>query len=66
MTNQQRSEISRKGGNAVVEKYGREHMAEIGRRGAEALHRKYAMKPVGLSKFVLVDRETNMIASNPF
>jgi uncharacterized protein len=30
------SEAGRKGGEAVVEKYGHEHMAEIGRKGGEA------------------------------
>jgi general stress protein YciG len=30
------AEAGRKGGEAVVEKYGHEHMAEIGRKGGEA------------------------------
>jgi general stress protein YciG len=32
------AEAGRKGGEAVVEKYGPEHMAEIGRRGGESSH----------------------------
>ena len=31
-------EAGRKGGEAVVEKYGPEHMAEIGRKGGEHSH----------------------------
>ncbi len=31
-------EAGRKGGEAVVEKYGEEHMSEIGRKGGEASH----------------------------
>ena len=31
-----RAEAGRKGGEAVVEKYGPEHMAEIGKKGGEA------------------------------
>ncbi|MEW5841363.1 hypothetical protein [Nitrososphaera sp.] len=32
------AEAGRKGGEAVVEKYGPEHMAEIGRKGGESSH----------------------------
>ena len=34
-------EAGRKGGEAVVEKYGPEHMAEIGRKGGEHSHGGY-------------------------
>lgn len=33
------AEAGRKGGEAVVQKYGAEHMAEIGRRGGESSRR---------------------------
>ncbi|MGI0020991.1 MAG: KGG domain-containing protein [Nitrososphaera sp.] len=33
------AEAGRKGGEAVVQKYGPEHMAEIGRRGGESSRR---------------------------
>ncbi len=33
-----------RGGQAVVEKYGREHMAEIGRKGSHAVVRKYGLR----------------------
>lgn len=36
LQNVDRSEAGRKGGEAVVEKYGPEHMSEIGRKGGEA------------------------------
>ena len=36
LKNADRSEAGRKGGEAVVEKYGPEHMAEIGKKGGEA------------------------------
>lgn len=35
---------ARKGGQAVVEKYGREHMREIGRRGARAVAYRYGLR----------------------
>ncbi len=31
-------EAGRKGGEAVIDKYGAEHMAEIGRKGGESSH----------------------------
>lgn len=33
-----------RGGKAVVEKYGREHMAAIGRKGSHAVVRKYGLR----------------------
>ena len=39
-----REEAARLGGQAVVAKYGREHMAELGRKGSRALVRKYGLK----------------------
>ena len=33
-----------KGGRAVVEKYGREHMSTIGSRGASAVAAKYGLR----------------------
>lgn len=33
-----------RGGQAVVEKYGREHMAAIGRKGSHAVVRKYGLR----------------------
>jgi hypothetical protein len=34
-------EAARRGGQAVVEKYGREYMATLGKRGAQSLTEKY-------------------------
>ncbi len=33
-----------RGGRAVVEKYGKEHMAKIGRKGSNAVIRKYGLR----------------------
>jgi general stress protein YciG len=33
-----------RGGRAVVDKYGKEHMAEIGRKGSRAVVKKYGLK----------------------
>ena len=35
---------ARRGGQAVVEKYGREHMAQLGRQGSRAVVRKYGLR----------------------
>jgi len=35
---------AQKGGRAVVEKYGREHMREIGRKGARAVTDRYGLR----------------------
>jgi hypothetical protein len=35
---------AQKGGRAVVEKYGREHMRELGRRGARAVTDRYGLR----------------------
>lgn len=35
---------ARRGGRAVVEKYGREHMRELGRRGARAVTDRYGLR----------------------
>lgn len=32
------------GGRAVVEKYGKDYMAELGRRGSQAVVRKYGLR----------------------
>lgn len=32
------------GGEAVVAKYGRDHMAELGRKGSRAVVRKYGLR----------------------
>jgi len=46
------------GGNAVVQKYGKEHMREIGRKGAQATHSKYRIQHLGTSDFIYVNKET--------
>ena len=33
-----------RGGQAVVDKYGKEHMAEIGRKGSKAVVKKYGLR----------------------
>lgn len=35
---------SSRGGQAVVEKYGKEHMAALGKRGSHAVMRKYGLR----------------------
>ncbi len=39
-----REQVARLGGNAVVEKYGREHMADLGKKGSRAVVRKYGLR----------------------
>lgn len=36
--------IGSRGGQAVVDKYGKEHMAEIGRKGSKAVVKKYGLR----------------------
>lgn len=36
--------VGSRGGQAVVDKYGKEHMAEIGRKGSKAVVRKYGLR----------------------
>jgi general stress protein YciG len=36
--------IGSRGGQAVVNKYGKEHMAEIGRKGSKAVVKKYGLR----------------------
>jgi hypothetical protein len=36
--------IGSRGGKAVVDKYGKEHMAEIGRKGSKAVVKKYGLR----------------------
>ena len=38
------AEPARLGGQAVVEKYGREHMASLGKKGSQAVVRKYGLR----------------------
>ncbi|MHC4749250.1 MAG: hypothetical protein ACYTFW_05185 [Planctomycetota bacterium] len=54
-------EAGRLGGLATLATYGRDHFQAIGRKGGIALHEKYDLKPVSLSGWALVDRETNII-----
>ena len=58
MTKQQ---AGRKGGQATVQRHGREHMAEIGTRGAAVTWQRYHLSPVGQSGWAMVDRETNEV-----
>ncbi|HEU4751883.1 MAG TPA: hypothetical protein VFU47_02165, partial [Armatimonadota bacterium] len=37
-------EAARRGGRAIVEKYGSEHMAAIGRKGSRAVVKKYGLR----------------------
>ena len=39
-----REQVARLGGKAVVEKYGREHMADLGKKGSRAVVRKYGLR----------------------
>lgn len=55
--------IARKGGRALVEKHGVDHMINIGKRGAIALHERYKLQPCGVAGWCLVDRRTNEIKS---
>lgn len=38
------SVVGSRGGQAVVDKYGKEHMAEIGRKGSKAVVKKYGLR----------------------
>jgi hypothetical protein len=38
------AEPARRGGQAVVEKYGRDYMAALGRRGSRAVVRRYGLR----------------------
>jgi hypothetical protein len=40
----ERSAVASKGGQAVVEKYGREHMSQLGKQGSRAVVRKYGLR----------------------
>lgn len=63
MNLQHLKDIAPLGGKAVVKKYGGEYMREIGRRGAQTFHKRYALKPVGLNNFAIVNRETGIIVN---
>lgn len=39
-----REQVARLGGQAVVEKYGRDHMANLGKKGSRAVVRKYGLR----------------------
>lgn len=52
-----RREWGRRGGNATVQKHGRDHMSKIGRRGAETFHKRYMLQAVGLNDFAIVLRK---------
>ena len=52
------------GGLATLKKYGNQHMANIGKRGAQAFWKKYTLKPVNLSHFAIVNRQTNEIIAH--
>jgi hypothetical protein len=60
-TKQKRKAAGRKGGLRTVEKHGREYMSEIGKRGAATLWRRYHLRPVDVSGWALVDRETGKV-----
>lgn len=59
------SEVKRRtgqlGGLATVKRHGREHMQAIGKRGAATLWRRYGLKPCQLTRWALVDRETDEV-----
>ena len=58
-----RAAAGRRGGLAVLEKYGVDHMKKIGAKGAEVFHSRYEYKPVGQDDFAVVHRETNVIVA---
>ena len=43
-TEADRSAPSSRGGQAVVQKYGKEHMSALGKRGSHAVLRKYGLR----------------------
>ncbi len=56
MTKQQ---AASKGGQAVVKKYGREHMRGLAYRW----HAKYELRPYGHNDFLIVERATGRVNS---
>jgi hypothetical protein len=40
----ERTAVASKGGHAVVQKYGREHMSQLGKQGSRAVVRKYGLR----------------------
>jgi len=61
MTDEQKRENARKGGRALVAKYGREHMRRIGSNGGRAFHEKYVLVPVGIGDMAIVHRVTHEV-----
>lgn len=55
---QQRRNAARRGGAALIAKYGHEHMRMIGARGGRAFWQRYYLIPIQGNDFAIVDRET--------
>ena len=58
---EQRRDAGKKGGRAVVEKYGSAWMSELGRRGAKKFHSLYVVQPIGTNSWAIVGRKDNQI-----
>lgn len=56
-------EARRKGGRALVQRYGVEYMRAMGQRGAEATHSRYNIVPVGLAQYSMVDKVTGRVVA---
>lgn len=51
-------DAGRLGGLATLAKHGREHMCTIGRRGAAVFWQRYALQPIDVAAWAIVDRTT--------
>lgn len=53
--------IAALGGKATVSKHGSKHMSTLGKKGAEKTHTLYALKPIGINDFLMVNRKTGEV-----
>lgn len=59
-----KSQAGKLGGLATLKKHGKSHMATIGKKGAIAFWKKYTLKPVNLSHFAIVNRQSGIIIAH--
>jgi hypothetical protein len=58
---QKRAAAGRSGGQSTLKKYGNDHFRKIGARGALITWLTYSLRPVGTSRFAMVNRETGKV-----
>jgi len=61
MTVQTKKQAGQLGGRATVARHGREHMRKIGQRGAAITWSRYELRPVGMSDFAMVRKDTGEV-----